>query len=174
MKIRKITICVTLLMHESDEDRLSTMSLARIGEEIDFGDMVGTFAIASSESLSSDGVAQELLALGNDGTFFGEPESDDAALDLARGDSAALPVKNAVADDVSDSLQPEIGTRVRIRPRQRIGGDRYANREGIIVRQHFAGFYVRLDMTARERSQKTELVETGYIEVLSAPEQPCP
>ena len=41
MKIRKVTIGVTLLMHDSDEDRLSTMSLARIGEEMDFGDMVG-------------------------------------------------------------------------------------------------------------------------------------
>ena len=40
------------------------------------------------------------------------------------------------------------------------------------MRPHFAGFYVRLDMTPRERSQKTELVETGYLEVLASPTRP--
>ncbi len=63
-------------------------------------------------------------------------------------------------------LSPAPGARVRIRERTRIGGDRFKGREGFIVRTHFAGFYVRLDMTARERTQKTELVETGYLEVL--------
>ncbi|WP_337847816.1 hypothetical protein [Sphingomonas sp.] len=62
--------------------------------------------------------------------------------------------------------EPTIGARVRIRARQRIGGDRYAGREGVVVRTHFAGFYVKLDMTPRERSQKTELVETVHLEVL--------
>ncbi|MDF0543820.1 hypothetical protein PX699_15820 [Sphingobium sp. H39-3-25] len=64
-------------------------------------------------------------------------------------------------------LEPEIGARVRLRRRPRVGGDRYAGREGVIVKTHFAGFYVKLDMTPRERSQKTELVETGYLEVLA-------
>lgn len=54
-------------------------------------------------------------------------------------------------------------------PRQRIGGDRYAGREGVIVKTQFAGFYVKLDMTPRERSQKTELVDTAYLEVLAPP-----
>jgi len=67
------------------------------------------------------------------------------------------------------TLEPEIGARVRIRRRPRVGGDRYASREGVIVRPHFAGFYVKLDMTPRERSQKTELVETAYLEVLAQP-----
>ena len=66
-------------------------------------------------------------------------------------------------------LAHRIGSRVRIRPRQRIGGDRYAGREGVIVKTHFAGFYVKLDMTPRERSQKTELVDTAYLEVLAPP-----
>lgn len=64
-------------------------------------------------------------------------------------------------------LEPEIGARVRLRRRPRVGGDRYAGREGVIVKTHFAGFYVKLDMTPRERSQETELVETGYLEVLA-------
>ncbi|HMM71442.1 MAG TPA: hypothetical protein PKC22_04350 [Rhodocyclaceae bacterium] len=70
MKIRKVTIGVTLLMHDSDEDRLSTMSLARIGEEMDFGDMVGAFAITSVDDVPPHALQAELTALGNDGTFF--------------------------------------------------------------------------------------------------------
>ncbi|MDE8650570.1 hypothetical protein [Novosphingobium album (ex Liu et al. 2023)] len=67
-------------------------------------------------------------------------------------------------------LEPEIGARVRIRARQRIGGDRFAGREGVIVKTHFAGFYVKLDISPRERSQKTELVETAFLEVLAPTE----
>lgn len=241
MKIRKVIIGVTLLMHEADEDRLSTMSLARIGEEIDFGDMVGAFAITSSSALSHGAVARELLALGNDGTFFGELESEDEAsdtmlaahpaapsptqastigalicelletrmtdvgtgdcrppdvtsdvhrsgadivalssrsqdeitqIDLTLDDATAFRLRIEPLHGTSMDLPAEIGARVRIRPRPRVGKDRYANREGIIVRPHFAGFYVRLDMTPRERSQKTELVETGYLEVLASPARP--
>lgn len=65
-----------------------------------------------------------------------------------------------------------IGARVRIARRPRTGGDRYAGREGVIVKTHFAGFYVKLDMTPRERTQKTELVETEYLEFLAAPARP--
>src|SRR3546814_11610561 len=70
---------VTLLMHDSDEDRLSTMSLARIGEEMDFGDMVGAFAITSADDVPPHALQAELTALGNDGTFFDdrmEPADD--------------------------------------------------------------------------------------------------
>lgn len=70
---------------------------------------------------------------------------------------------------VETILKPEIGARVRLRRHPRVGGDRYAGREGVIVKTHFAGFYVKLDMTPRERSQKTELVETDYLEVLTQP-----
>src|SRR3546814_7596666 len=54
-------------MHDSDEDRLSTMSLARIGEEMDFGDMVGAFAITSADNVPPHALQAELTALGNDG-----------------------------------------------------------------------------------------------------------
>lgn len=63
----------------------------------------------------------------------------------------------------SDGSDFAIGDRVRIRLRPRVGGDRFAGRIGTIVRTHFAGFYVRLDMSPRERVQKTELVETQYL-----------
>lgn len=75
------------------------------------------------------------------------------------------------SDDVARSapLAPAIGARVRILERPRVGSDRFRNRERTIVRTHFAGFYVKLDMTSRERTQKTELVETRYLEVLPPP-----
>lgn len=65
-----------------------------------------------------------------------------------------------------------VGMRVRLRARPRVGGDRYADREGVIVKTHFAGFYVKLDMSARERTQKTELVETAYLDLLPSPASP--
>src|SRR3546814_13211858 len=70
MKIRKVTIGVTLLMHDSDEDRLSTMSLARIGEEMDFGDMVGAFAITSADDVPPHALQAELTPPGHHATFF--------------------------------------------------------------------------------------------------------
>lgn len=69
---------------------------------------------------------------------------------------------------IEASPEPKIGGRVRIKPRPRVGGDRYAGREGVIVKSHFAGFYVKLDISPRERSQKTELVETAYLDVLAS------
>lgn len=84
--------------------------------------------------------------------------------------SVTLPMHESDEDRLS-TKEVGIGARVRIRRRQRIGGDRYADREGVIIRTHFAGFYVRLDMTPRERTQKTELVETAFLEVLAPPHQ---
>lgn len=64
------------------------------------------------------------------------------------------------------TLTPTLGARVRIRDRKLIGGDRFAGRVGTVVKEHFAGFYVRLDMTPRERVQKVELILTEHLEVL--------
>ena len=65
-------------------------------------------------------------------------------------------------------VAPSDAIGLRVKPRPRVGGDRYAGRAGEIVRAHFAGFYVRLDMTPRERTQKTELVDTDKLELLPA------
>ena len=90
-------------------------------------------------------------------------------------DSTSCDDCGAESDDLAQwaPLEPSIGARVRILERPRVGVDRFRNREGTIVRTHFAGFYVRLDMTSRERTQKTELVETSHLEVL-APPAPVP
>ncbi|MBV2149902.1 hypothetical protein KRZ98_16785 [Sphingobium sp. AS12] len=69
-------------------------------------------------------------------------------------------------------LPPVIGARARILERPRIGGDRFKGREGEIVRQSAFGFYLRLDMTPRERVQKVELVEAPFLDVLSHPDGP--
>ncbi|WP_240502341.1 hypothetical protein [Sphingomonas panacis] len=86
-------------------------------------------------------------------------------------DSTTCDDCGAESDDLArwSPLALAICARVRILQRPRVGGDRFRNREGTIVRTHFAGFYVRLDMTPRERTQKTELVETAYLEVLALP-----
>lgn len=86
-------------------------------------------------------------------------------------DSTTCDDCGAESDDLARwvPLEPEIGARVRILERPRVGGDRFRHREGTIVRPHFAGFYVKLDMTVRERTQKTELVEARYLEVLALP-----
>lgn len=63
-----------------------------------------------------------------------------------------------------------IGARVRIRDRRLIGGDRFKGREGVVIRENsIDGFYIRLDMTPRERVQKVELVMPGHLEVLWLP-----
>lgn len=62
-----------------------------------------------------------------------------------------------------------LGARVRILERPRVGGDSFRNREGVIVKAHFAGFYVKLDRSSREKTDKTELVETDFLEILTPP-----
>lgn len=37
----------------------------------------------------------------------------------------------------------------------------------MIAKKHFAGFYVKFDISLRERGQKTELVKTAYLEILT-------
>jgi hypothetical protein len=86
-----------------------------------------------------------------------ESESDDLCRWVAI-DPAELPQSELV-----------IGAWVRILERPRVGRDRYRGREGIIVKAHFAGFYVKLNKSLREKIQKTELVETQYLEVLAVP-----
>lgn len=82
-----------------------------------------------------------------------------------------IPGKRAAAGPPADPALLPLGpgVRVRILERPRVGGDRFRNRVGVIVKPHFAGFYVKLDRSSRERSEKTELVETRFLEVLASP-----
>lgn len=52
-------------------DAYTDLTLAQIGEAIDFDDDIGAKAIVASETIiDPDQVASELEKLGNDGTFF--------------------------------------------------------------------------------------------------------
>ncbi|RIA46213.1 hypothetical protein DFR49_0746 [Hephaestia caeni] len=80
-----------------------------------------------------------------------------------------------IAVDPEAELPVMIGARVRIRDRRLIGGDRFKDREGIVVRENsLEGFYVNLDMTPRERVKKVELVMPRHLEVLWLSEPPQP
>jgi hypothetical protein len=68
--VRKVEILLTLLMDKADEDRLSVMGLGQIAHEMDFGSMVGAYGVTSSRPVPVAALEAELLALGNDGSFF--------------------------------------------------------------------------------------------------------
>ncbi|MDF0491470.1 hypothetical protein PX699_16835 [Sphingobium sp. H39-3-25] len=70
MKIRKITLEVTILLERCDEARFSTLSLAEIAQEMDDGAFIGAMPSHLSEDVPLDRLEEELLALGNDGSFF--------------------------------------------------------------------------------------------------------
>ncbi|MDF0490402.1 hypothetical protein PX554_19930 [Sphingomonas sp. H39-1-10] len=96
---------------------------------------------------------------------------DNATCDDCGAESDALCDWQAVERPPAP-LEPAVGARVRIIERSRIGGDRFKGREGEIIRQGRFGFYVRLDMTPRERVQKVELVEAPFLTILSLPADP--
>jgi hypothetical protein len=79
MPIQKITIVTTVLTEADTADdakaTFSSTTLARIGEDIDTGESLGTICITSVETVPPEKLKLEMALLGNDGTFF-EPESD--------------------------------------------------------------------------------------------------
>ncbi|TAN06802.1 MAG: hypothetical protein EPN36_03475 [Rhodanobacteraceae bacterium] len=74
-QIKKTIIQVTVL--HRNEDSLDGISLGRLGEYIDDGAGIGQSEVISSEDVPGGQVKQELLALGNDGSFFGDGEAID-------------------------------------------------------------------------------------------------
>jgi hypothetical protein len=69
MKIRKDTIVVTILR---PADIPLPDTLEGMGEFIDSGDGVGSFTVSTSTDVPANAVREELLAVGNDGSFFEE------------------------------------------------------------------------------------------------------
>jgi hypothetical protein len=67
-KITKTVVQVTIL--HLAEDRVDGTGLGHIAFQIDEGDWVGQSKIVTEEAVPDDKVAEELQALGNDGTFF--------------------------------------------------------------------------------------------------------
>jgi hypothetical protein len=67
MKIRKDTIVLTVLRPDSVP---LPDTLEGIGEFIDSGDGIGSFTVTHSTNVRENAVREELLAVGNDGSFF--------------------------------------------------------------------------------------------------------
>lgn len=68
--IVKLKIQLTVLMPESRHGDLNTMSLAQLVAEMDGGDFVGDHVNTYVGVVPPGNVTNELLAVGNDGTFF--------------------------------------------------------------------------------------------------------
>lgn len=74
--IRKAIITVTVLYDDAISGPPGHLELSTLAEALD-DDMIGQVEDTSDEPVPADRVEQELLAIGNDGTFFGD--SDDEA-----------------------------------------------------------------------------------------------
>ena len=79
-QIKKTIIQVTVL--HRGEDSLDGMSLGILGEYIDDGAGIGQSTVISTEVLPGKQVKHELLALGNDGSFFSDGEDIDEDFDM--------------------------------------------------------------------------------------------
>jgi hypothetical protein len=75
MPIQKVKIVTTLLVEADTPDQaqsyLSSMTLARLGDEIDQGDAVGQTEVGLGETIPMDRVKDECEALGSDQSCFG-------------------------------------------------------------------------------------------------------
>jgi hypothetical protein len=69
-QIIKTVIQVTVL-HREDET-VEGVPLSVIGHEIEDGDWLGACEVIASAPVDADRLEAEQVALGNDGTFFGE------------------------------------------------------------------------------------------------------
>jgi hypothetical protein len=70
MSIKKVILEVVVLLPDSDADTLSGMSLSQIDEEMSTGSWIGMTSQTSVEDVPPAKLRDELLAIGNDGTFF--------------------------------------------------------------------------------------------------------
>lgn len=70
MNIKKITLEMTILIEADDEAWFGTLSLAQIAREMDEGAFIGAVPSHLSEHVPPDRLEEELLEIGNDGSFF--------------------------------------------------------------------------------------------------------
>jgi hypothetical protein len=82
MPVQKMIIQITVLTDTETPERASAlfsgMELSEIADAMDVGeDIGGPIRIASVETLPADRVKDELLAIGNDGTFFDLADHDE-------------------------------------------------------------------------------------------------
>lgn len=85
-KIFKLEITTTVLIETQTAQEASTqldnMSLSEIADEMDSGDLVGNDIRGDVVEVPKNEIEGELLAVGNDGTFFAIDEDEDADAEL--------------------------------------------------------------------------------------------
>lgn len=80
MPVQKVKIVTTVLIEadtpEEAQARLSGMSLSRIDDEMDQGDVLGSTEVGLGETVPQERLKEECEALGSDLSFFGDPDED--------------------------------------------------------------------------------------------------
>lgn len=76
-KILKTTLTLTVLHHEDID--IANMSIDDIAYQIGDGESIGDMKTVSTEPVPADKVQEELLAIGNDGSFFDGLDDQDVA-----------------------------------------------------------------------------------------------
>lgn len=77
MTIMKRTITIDVLYREEDSELFDGMSIADIIDECDDGSMICLAVRHIPITIPADQVENELLEVGNDGTFFDDVYGDD-------------------------------------------------------------------------------------------------
>lgn len=104
-------------------------------------------------------------------------------LELAQGaydramEKASPQIKNSHEEQTAKLLEDfPLGTRVKVKSYRTIGDyNNFSNRTGVVERGHWDGWYVRLDMRPRERSQKVVLIlQSNGLERFEGRIKPAP
>lgn len=87
-EIRRTTITIEVLWDADggSDHSYDPGSLAQIEYDIGEGDFIGTWRIEGTEVIAAEDVLDELVAIGNDGSWFGEeflPMTDAEVRDVA-------------------------------------------------------------------------------------------
>lgn len=77
MTIMKRTITIDVLYREEDSELFDSMSIADIIDECDDGSMICSAVRHIPITIPADQVENELLEVGNDGTFFDDVYGDE-------------------------------------------------------------------------------------------------
>lgn len=79
MKVYKHTITLTFLSEEDWTQRINDegWALSEIAEEITTGDCIGDWSLDKVEQVEAGNLFDELVAIGNDGTFFDSVYSEE-------------------------------------------------------------------------------------------------
>lgn len=113
----------------------------------------------------------------------GQMDDVTRRLELAQGaydramEKASPQIKNSHDERTGRLLEAfPVGTRVKVKPYKTIGDyNNFSNRFGVVERGHWDGWYVRLDLRPRERTQKVVLIlQSNGLERFEGRIKPAP